>query len=159
MPHCCAHNCSNQSSNNEKISFHALPSDEKLKKIWLQRIRRDKDNLPKEIYIFLCSNHFEEACFDKSHDMGMKYAPPTKKRISRQLLKGSIPTIFAYQTAVNPRKSSLQRSEKAEKNEVNFRTLNTQYEWEDLISMIDGLLRNHLKKFPFSQPRFQGFNV
>ena len=52
--------------------------------------------------------------------MRMKYAPPTKKRISRQLVKGSIPTIFAYQTTVNSRKTSLERSEKAEKIEVNF---------------------------------------
>lgn len=121
MPHCSAFNCHNQSRNNNNISFHALPSDENTKKAWIQKIGRDVSNLPKEKNIFLCSDHFSEECFDKSHDMRMKLAPPTKKKISRMLVQGSIPTIFSHKPVPNPRRSSTNRTKNAENAEVLLR--------------------------------------
>ena len=66
MVYCCAVNCSNNSKGKGKeknISFFRLPRDESLKKVWLAKIKRS--NLPDENNVRLCSNHFEENCYER----------------------------------------------------------------------------------------------
>ena len=53
--------------------------------------------------------------------MRMKLAPPTKKKISRMLVQGSIPTIFSHKPVPNPRRFSTNRTKNAENAEVLLR--------------------------------------
>ena len=46
------------------ILFFTLPRDAALAKIWIAKLNREKDNLPKNVWI--CSDHFEDDCFDSS---------------------------------------------------------------------------------------------
>ena len=112
MPHCCAVNCSNQPSQNSNTSYHRLPKDEALAKVWKNKINRTQ--LPNQVY--LCSEHFEESCFDKSWDIKQSLMSPGSKK-SRKLLKGSVPTIFPHKQ-VNVRASSENRSSKKQQKEV-----------------------------------------
>ena len=63
-PWCAAVDCTNNISNSS-VSFFKLPRDKETADIWKVKIKRK--NLPKVIY--LCEEHFEDSCFDKSVDM------------------------------------------------------------------------------------------
>ena len=70
MPNCSAIGCTNRSNNfpNGEVSFHKIPSEKNNKVIrdqWLHNIRRDGD-LPKDSGFYICSNHFQENCFQKN---------------------------------------------------------------------------------------------
>ena len=70
MVYCCAVGCVNDSSKqskieNEKISFYRLPNDKKIQKLWIDKIRRPKVNLPPYRNIRICHLHFEEECFER----------------------------------------------------------------------------------------------
>ena len=45
---------------NKNITFYRLPRDDSLKKIWMQKIKRE--NLPMQEHIHL---HFEDSCFER----------------------------------------------------------------------------------------------
>ena len=49
----------------EKVSYYRLPSNRKLKKIWLEKIWRPESNLPPYENIRLCHLHFEKSCFER----------------------------------------------------------------------------------------------
>ena len=115
MPHCCAWNCTNQYSNNTDISYHKLPIDKKIAQVWIKNINRTE--LPKQVY--LCSQHFEESCFDVSHDLKQRLLPSASNRKSRKLVKGAVPSLFAHKP-VKSRKSSEKRLEIKQKHEVHF---------------------------------------
>ena len=115
MPHCCAWNCSNQYSSNINISYHRLPSDKKVADAWKKNISRTE--LPNQVYV--CSDHFEESCFDASHDLKQRLMPSASGRASRKIIKGAIPTIFAHRKPENERTSSANRAHRREKTEVN----------------------------------------
>jgi len=91
MSWCSAVGCSNCTKNckNTDVSFHFLPKDEKLKKEWEAKIKREV--LPKKVYI--CSEHFTEDCFDVSSKLQFEMMGIKKRR---KLLPGSIPTLFKY---------------------------------------------------------------
>ena len=62
MVHCVAVDCVNNTrGGNKNISFYRLPRDNSLKKIWMQKIKRE--NLPNQENIRLC--HFEDSCFER----------------------------------------------------------------------------------------------
>ena len=64
MVSCSAIGCTNRSSNKE-IRFYQVPTPETnpvLCQKWLHNIRRDGE-LPKHKSFYICSDHFEEECF------------------------------------------------------------------------------------------------
>ena len=64
MSWCAADNCSKSSKNNPSKTLFILPKNECKRKTWIAVINRKEGTLPKNVY--LCSDHFEEVCFDKS---------------------------------------------------------------------------------------------
>ena len=64
MSGCAAYDCSNSSKNNPGKTFFILPKNECTRKAWIVVINRKEDTLPNNVY--LCSDHFEEVCFNKS---------------------------------------------------------------------------------------------
>ena len=64
MVHCVAVDCVNNTrGGNKNISFYRVPRDNSLKKIWIQKIKRE--NLPNQENIRLCHLHFEDSCFER----------------------------------------------------------------------------------------------
>lgn len=94
MAHCVAENCTNQQKNNSEISYHKLPANKEVASEWIKNINRTE--FPKHIY--LCSNHFEESCFDKTHILKNELLPGKYPIIlnRKRLLPGAIPTKFDY---------------------------------------------------------------
>lgn len=75
----------------KETSFHTLPADKKVADVWIKVINRTE--LPKQLFLY--SEHFAESCFDRSHELRLKYILG-KLKPSRKLLSGSIPTIFPH---------------------------------------------------------------
>ena len=64
MVHCVVVDCVNNTrGGNKNIKFYRLPRDDSLKKIWIQKIKRE--NLPMQEHISLCNLHFEDSCFER----------------------------------------------------------------------------------------------
>ena len=65
MVHCVVFDCVNNTrGGNKNITFYRLPRDDSLKKIWMQKIKRE--NLPMQEHIrLLCHLHFEDSCFER----------------------------------------------------------------------------------------------
>jgi hypothetical protein len=55
-------NCSKKTKG-MPVSYHRLPQDKRMRKIWLNRVRRD--NPPEYKSCYVCSMHFTSDCFDK----------------------------------------------------------------------------------------------
>ena len=98
MPHCCAFGCNNQSNFNTKVSYHKLPNDKnkQIRKAWINAIGRTE--LPKNCH--LCSDHFEDDCFDQSQDMKIRLLP-VGSNIKRKLNADAIPTKFKHKEKKN----------------------------------------------------------
>lgn len=94
MAHCCALGCCKTFRKNKDVSFHSLPKDPEISDEWIVNIKR-KD-LPKNV--FICSDHFEEKWFDKSHDMKQRLVGKSSA-VKRKLVSGAIPTLFPYHTS------------------------------------------------------------
>lgn len=89
MPHCLAPGCSNQSNNNNTVSYHTLPKNESIRAAWIHFIGRKV--LPKGGAI--CEDHFKPESFDKSHDLKLQLMPGCSK-MKRRLLPTAVPTVF-----------------------------------------------------------------
>ena len=63
MVHYVAVGCSSDTRGKDKVSFFRLPKGGNLKKIWLQKNKRE--NIPKEENIRLCHLHFEYEYFER----------------------------------------------------------------------------------------------
>ena len=65
MAWCAAVACNNYKKKNKDLTFFVLPKTKAIADAsWKVKIKRE--NLPKVIYI--CEEHFEDSCFDKSVD-------------------------------------------------------------------------------------------
>ena len=67
MPSCSAFGCTNRSSNNKALLFHQIPGegrDRELRRRWLNNIRRAGE-LPKDKSFYICSEHFEDDCYER----------------------------------------------------------------------------------------------
>ena len=116
MPHCCAFGCNNQSNFNTKVSYHKLPNDKnkQIRKAWINAIGRTE--LPKNTH--LCSDHFEDDCFDQSQDMKIRLLP-VGSNIKRKLNADAIPTKFKHKEKKNSTRAvSVTRAKKKEHEEV-----------------------------------------
>ena len=60
---CAVVGCDSDSTKGKKVSLFRLPKDEKLKKIWITKLKRT--NLPTEKNIRVCHLHFEESGFER----------------------------------------------------------------------------------------------
>ena len=66
---CAVVGCDSDSTKGKKVSLFRLPKDEKLKKIWITKLKRT--NLPTEKNIRVCKEvgvchlHFEESGFER----------------------------------------------------------------------------------------------
>ncbi|KXJ08546.1 THAP domain-containing protein 2 [Exaiptasia diaphana] len=67
MVNCCVPGCTNFSTKTrylEKVmNYHKIPSEPKIQRAWIARIRRE--NLPPLKKSYVCSEHFETDCFEK----------------------------------------------------------------------------------------------
>ena len=98
MVYCSGVDCVNDSSRSkdggeksEKISFYRLPSDKRIRKLWIDTIKRPKSNLPPYASIRLCHLHFDKNCFERDLKSELLNLP-----IKRILKKDAVPTIFIY---------------------------------------------------------------
>ena len=93
MPFCCVNGCPNQTKPgyDKNISYHILPKEESIRKEWIARLKRQV--LPK--YVYVCSEHFEDNCFDESVEMKRRLIPDLKTK--RKLKKDAVPTKFWFQ--------------------------------------------------------------
>ena len=117
MPHCCAWGCNNQSKLNKVVTYHFLPKDKHTASLWIRNINRT--TLPKDVY--LCSDHFEESCFDPHHDMKQRLLPEgSQSRIKRMLKKDAVPTKFPQNPTKTVRDTSEKRLMMKEQSEVTL---------------------------------------
>ena len=115
MSWCAVKNCHNKTHNNRKVSYFRLPKDTSVHKDWIQATCRQVDNLPSKI--FICSDHFEEKCFDPSWKLQNELYYKDRQ-ISRRLLPGSIPTLLPQKKDNKPHLSSEERGLTQRKKEV-----------------------------------------
>ncbi|XP_068124674.1 THAP domain-containing protein 2-like [Hyperolius riggenbachi] len=78
---CAAFGCSNNSKRDSHVTFHRLPSHPERRRQWLDLLNRE--NFIPSLHTFLCSEHFEEPCFDRTGQ-------------TVRLRANAVPTIFIY---------------------------------------------------------------
>ena len=110
-------NCNNKTKNNREVPYFQLPKDTSVHKDWIHATGRPIDNLPSKILI--CSDHFEEKCFDPSWKLQNELYYKDRQ-ISRWLLAGSIPTLLPHKKDNKPRLSSEKRALAQRKEEVIY---------------------------------------
>ena len=75
MVSCGAIGCTDRSSSNKEIHFYQVPSakhNPTLRKQWLHNIRRD-GKLPKDKSFYICSDHFEEECYQRDLQVRIQF--------------------------------------------------------------------------------------
>ncbi|KAM5179433.1 THAP domain-containing protein 2-like [Mantella aurantiaca] len=78
---CAAFGCSNNSKRDSHVTFHRFPSNPERRKLWLSLLNREQ--FTPSLHTFLCSKHFDEACFDRTGQ-------------TVRLRVNALPTIFFY---------------------------------------------------------------
>lgn len=95
--HCCVPQCNGDSRYHEDLHFHRIPGramDEKLRKEWLVKIRRDEGPEFKiTTSTRVCSRHFTKE----------DYLPPTKSG-SQRLKRGAVPSNFNWTSSSKARR-------------------------------------------------------
>ena len=71
------------------ISMHKFPENEEHRKLWVKFVRRHRPDFAATSSSFICSAHFDKACFATRYLVGV---PDEVKPRSRYLLQGSVPT-------------------------------------------------------------------
>ena len=119
MSWCAVINCNNKTKNDREVSYFRLPKVTSVHKDWIHVTGRHVtiDNLPSKILI--CSEHFEEKCFDPSWKLQNELYYKDCQ-ISRWLLAGSIPTLLHHKKDNKPRLSSVKRALAQRKEEVIY---------------------------------------
>ena len=112
MVNCCVPGCTNYSQKTKgQVSYHRFPEDEKLRRAWINRIRRD--NLPPLENCYVCSEHFlpEEFESDLTEQLTGRKRKPRLKRYA-------VPSKFDFVPPKKPRQASENRSQKRSQIEV-----------------------------------------
>ena len=114
MPACSVSGCNNRSEKTRLrgVRFHILPVKKPLvAKQWLDQIRRDKRfGLPKPKYVYVCSEHFTQDCFETEY----RFQLLGGSTHIRSLKTGSVPTIFKWKAPVKVRDTSEAEQERKE---------------------------------------------
>ncbi|XP_075533590.1 THAP domain-containing protein 6-like [Dermacentor variabilis] len=121
MPACCAINCTSRPEKTSGKTFHAFPrSNPQLYQRWVVNLKRDKWTPSPGSR--LCSDHFEEGCFDR-----------TGARI--RLLRDAVPTLFSFpkhlQKKTAGRKPPKERTPAEDTTPENEPTTSTRTSTED----------------------------
>ena len=102
---CTAAGCSN--TNRNGVSLFCFPKDAELRKKWICQVRRTRAAWAgPTTHSRLCSNHFDEDCFEKEKDFREKLGLERKRIV---LLPGSIPTIFKRSADASGKQSPKKR--------------------------------------------------
>ncbi|KXJ29292.1 uncharacterized protein LOC110249366 [Exaiptasia diaphana] len=104
MVHCCVPECTNHSSKTTSVSYHKIPMDVKLRKAWLERLRRD--NLPTVENCYVCSDYCDKTCFKLDFREEL-----TGERGKRRLNANAVPSIFAFNSSNRPRQKKRSATE------------------------------------------------
>jgi len=111
--------CSNDSkrTKGKEISYHRLPRDNKLAKIWIEKTKRKNPPQPSSCYV--CSEHFGAECFNRS----LKFELAGQKE-KKTLVLGAIPTIFKFNNSKEKRQRvfSIKRKQKQDRENVSLTT-------------------------------------
>ena len=109
MAHCSIVGCKNKQANYSKVTYFIsqLPKDLQRRKNWW-----DKSNLPSNV--FVCSDHFEGKCFDKSWDLQNQIFF-TDRPIKRKLISTAIPTLLPRHISKYQHLENLLRLEQSRK--------------------------------------------
>ncbi|XP_015212297.1 THAP domain-containing protein 2 [Lepisosteus oculatus] len=96
---CAAYGCTNIRTKDCGVSFHRFPLNKERRTAWIRHVRR-ADFIP-SLYTFLCSNHFEASCFDRTGQ-------------TVRLREDAVPTIFDFpgqkhKKASSPRETATSR--------------------------------------------------
>ena len=107
MPYCCAVGCTNGEGSGK--SFFTFPKDEKRRKVWKIRVKREGWEPSKRSV--LCSDHFENSMFT--------YNPGLAKSLGvsfgqMRLKSDAVPTIFSHTKVPAERKSVLKKKRRYE---------------------------------------------
>ncbi|KAG7466045.1 hypothetical protein MATL_G00160660 [Megalops atlanticus] len=78
---CSAYGCTNVRTKDCGVTFHRFPLNKERRAVWIQHVRRV--NFVPSLYTFLCSNHFEPSCFDRTGQ-------------TVRLREDAVPTIFNF---------------------------------------------------------------
>ena len=81
MVNCAKVFCHNNKRKNKDKTFFSLPKDTAVAKVWIAKLNREKDNLPSKVYV--CSDHFEDNCFDFSWMLLSVYASLFRQTYSK----------------------------------------------------------------------------
>ena len=117
MSWCAVKNCNNKTNNNREVSYFRLPKDTSVHKDWIHATCRQVDTLPSKI--FICSDHFEEKCFDPSWKLQNELYYKDRQ-IPRRLLPGSIPTLLPHKKDNKRHLSSEKKALTQRKKEVMY---------------------------------------
>jgi len=82
---CVVQDCSNISNTSEGISLHISPTEKKEYAKWKKFVQIHRANFKPAGRFVICSNHFEDNCFERSYHVAGRL---------RRLKKGSCPTIW-----------------------------------------------------------------
>ena len=104
MLHCSAFDCNNQSRNNKKIHFMLSHQTKILRRFGFKKLAVMSATYRKKKTYFSVPVIFQRNVLTKATIWGWN-TPPTKKKLSRMLLPGSIPTIFSHKPAPNPKRT------------------------------------------------------
>ena len=101
MVHCCVPRCTNYSAKTSKVgkvSYHKILSQLQIKKAWIARLKRT--NLPPLKNCYVCSEHFEEDCFEAGTQLKKELFG---NRSRRRLKPNAVPTNFLFSASSRPR--------------------------------------------------------
>lgn len=143
MVNCCVPECTNYSTKTEQISYHKIPLCPTIQKAWITKIKRE--NLPPLKNCYVCSEHFEEACFEV--DLMSQLTGVKRKR---KLKKDAIPSLFSFSTSrqVKRRATSENRIKRQRNKEVGLCQC-SKNSLECICLCICVLVLKHSRKFYF----------
>ena len=99
MPNCSVAFGCNNTSKQEGISVFHFPKDEKLRKKWIEQVKRTRDKWSgPTAHSVVCSDHFSEDSFQDECKLSLSFGI----RKGKWLLKSSaVPTIFKRKASTN----------------------------------------------------------
>ena len=99
---CAAALCNNRSENRPDLIYFSFPSDENLRRIWNQKMKRGDTKFASNTSLFCCSEHFRK---DMKSLCGRRH----------DLVKDAVPSIFPWSVS---NEEGSERSERAKSREI-----------------------------------------
>lgn len=124
---CVAFGC-NSRSEKDNVSFFQFPKDEKLKKLWIEKLNRGKTTTQQfapTVHHKLCSKHFEDNQFKISPSLASNIGYECNFRL--RLKDEAVPTIFETSTIMTAEKRPTTERQSAKKIREKKLKLEVQY--------------------------------